>query len=69
MDPTPIKSEWRVEEDLELIMSVKQIGKRWAKVSKSLNGRRTEHMVKNRFKSLYHLESKKYKEEFHKILS
>ena len=35
-------------------------GKKWAKVSKVLGGKRTEHMVKNRFKSLYRLESRKY---------
>lgn len=35
-------------------------GKKWSKVSKMLGGKRTEHMVKNRFKSLYHFETKKH---------
>lgn len=54
LDPKPIRSEWTLSEDFELVKAVNSIGKKWARVSKKLEGRRTEHMVKNRFKSLYH---------------
>lgn len=49
---------WKLSEDIELVEAVKVVGKRWAKVSKMLQGTRTEHMVKNRFKSLEHLQFK-----------
>lgn len=37
-------------------------GKKWALIAKQLDGRRTEHMVKNRFKSLMTRFSKNFKE-------
>ena len=59
MDPTPLRSSWSTSQDYELVKAVKQFGRKWAKISKLLGGKRTEHMVKNRFKSLYHFEEKK----------
>ena len=33
-------------------MIVEETGCQWSKVSKKFNGKRTEHMVKNRYKAL-----------------
>ena len=35
-----------------LITLILEHGKKWALISKAMGGSRTEHMVKNRFKSL-----------------
>jgi hypothetical protein len=35
-----------------LIEKVNKVGKKWSDISISLGGHRTEHMVKNRYKSL-----------------
>jgi len=35
-----------------LIELMLKVGKRWSKVAKSLGNKRTEHMVKNRFKTI-----------------
>ena len=59
LDPVPVRRNWTALEDFNLIEAVKELGKKWSKVSKKLGGKRTEHMVKNRFKSLYHFESKR----------
>lgn len=45
-------SGWNIEEDITLIETVFDKGKKWALIAKMLDGRRTEHMVKNRFNSL-----------------
>jgi hypothetical protein len=37
-----------------------KLGTKWAKISKAMQGRRTEHMVKNRYNSL----AKKYQSRF-----
>lgn len=35
-----------------MIKGIIEHGKKWSKVAKHLGGNRTEHMVKNRFKSM-----------------
>lgn len=37
---------------MQLIKAVYEKGKKWANISKILDSKRTEHMVKNRFNSL-----------------
>lgn len=36
------------------------MGKRWSKIAKELGNSRTEHMVKNRFKTIYSRQKKLY---------
>lgn len=68
LDPTKTRSKWTSLEDYELIKAIKQHGKKWAKVAKILGSNRTEHMIKNRYKSLINYEIKRRdyegKEEF-----
>ena len=52
LDPTKRHTGWSIEEDTILIRTVFEKGKKWALISKQLDCRRTEHMVKNRFNSL-----------------
>jgi len=46
-----------------LLKLIAKIGCKWAQISKTMNGMRTEHMVKNRFNSLI----KKYQTRFNKF--
>lgn len=50
---------WTKEEDYKLLILAQQENKSWSKISKKLNQRRTDHMVKNRYKALIKL-SKRY---------
>lgn len=52
LDPVKTHGAWELQEDLILISCVKKQGKKWAFIAKNLQDRRTEHMVKNRYKSL-----------------
>jgi len=55
-----IKHEkWTDEEDVTLIKSVQEYGKKWSRIMKCFNNERTEHMIKNRFLSLI-LKCKKF---------
>jgi hypothetical protein len=58
IDPDISKGEWCQSEDSVLLEYVLEIGKKWSAISKCMKNR-TEHAVKNRFKSLL----KKYKKE------
>lgn len=60
LDPSKIHSEWTATEDLTLLNCIKKKGKRWSVAMKELSNTRTEHMVKNRYKSLISNESKRY---------
>jgi hypothetical protein len=60
LNPIVVHSKWTLEEDLELFRMAGQLGTKWARISKALEGRRTEHMVKNRFNAI----SKKYQSRF-----
>lgn len=44
-------------------------GKKWASISKMFDGSRTEHMVKNRYKSIIHKNQSKTKKISEKKLS
>lgn len=35
-----------------MIKQVEEVGKKWSNIAKKFKGRRTEHMVKNRYNSL-----------------
>lgn len=52
LNPDTLRIPWGIDEDIQLIEYIERLGKKWALISKMFNGRRTEHMVKNRFKSL-----------------
>jgi hypothetical protein len=58
LDPNIEKGEWSLEEDSTLLEYVLEIGKKWSAISKCMKNR-TEHSVKNRFKSLI----KRYKKD------
>lgn len=58
LDPEISKGEWTQAEDSCLLEYVLEIGKKWSAIAKCIR-KRTEHAVKNRFKSLI----KKYKKE------
>lgn len=60
LNPIVNHQKWSLEEDIELFRLANQLGTKWARISKALNGVRTEHMVKNRFNSI----SKKYQSRF-----
>ena len=60
LNPIVSHNKWSIEEDVFLFRHASQIGTKWAKISKALNGVRTEHMVKNRFNSIV----KKYQSRY-----
>lgn len=45
------RGEWKAEEDRKLLELVLDLGKKWSGIAKQLKTR-TEHSVKNRFRSL-----------------
>ena len=53
------RGSWTAEEDIKLLETHNQLGKRWAEIAKILKNR-TENAVKNRWNSLI----KKYKSEY-----
>ncbi|CAD8096872.1 unnamed protein product [Paramecium sonneborni] len=52
LNPKISKEPWTDEEDIKLLQTVKEIGRRWAEISKIMEGRRSENNLKNRFNSL-----------------
>lgn len=52
LDPNKLHTEWTAAEDLILLNCIKNKGKKWSSAVKELSHTRTEHMVKNRYKSL-----------------
>lgn len=63
LDPSKRKTEWTTAEDLVLLESVQLRGKKWSLAVRQLGHTRTEHMVKNRYKSLLANEAKKHPEK------
>ena len=43
---------WETLEDIVLVKLFLKIGKKWSKVAQNLGNHRTEHMVKNRYKTI-----------------
>lgn len=66
LDPFVNKNDWTCEEDYKLFVSVTKYGLKWAFISKQFNRSRTEHMIKNRYKSLINKYKKKYEGKFNK---
>lgn len=62
LDPLKVHTGWTTLEDITLMTTVKEEGKKWSMVVKKLGNTRTEHMVKNRYKSLVSVEMKKHPE-------
>lgn len=61
INPNVLHRKWSRSEDELLLILILQHGKKWALISRTMRGSRTEHMVKNRFKSLTrNYESKRY---------
>ena len=60
LNPVVNHNKWTLQEDIQLFELAGKLGTKWAKISKALEGVRTEHMVKNRFNSI----SKKYQSRF-----
>lgn len=52
MDVRIKRETWQGHEDLKILRFVLEHGKKWSKIVEELENTRTEHMVKNRFKSL-----------------
>ncbi|CAD8184100.1 unnamed protein product [Paramecium pentaurelia] len=51
LNPELKKSEWSQPEQLQLLLLVQDIGKRWSLISKKISGR-TENQVKNQYNSM-----------------
>ena len=51
LDPTILRNPFTEEEDIKLFQYYKDLGKKWAEISKKMKNR-TENAVKNRFNSL-----------------
>lgn len=49
-----MKGKWEISQDIILFTEVLENGKKWSKIALNLNGKKSEHMVKNRFKSIIH---------------
>lgn len=62
LNPELLKDGWTKEEDTLLVDLVDQYGSKWAKVAKKFGGRRTEHMIKNRYQSIVKREKKEQEE-------
>ncbi|CAD8147135.1 unnamed protein product [Paramecium octaurelia] len=52
LNPKISKEPWTDDEDIKLLQTVKEIGRRWSEISKIMDGRRSENNLKNRFNSL-----------------
>lgn len=61
IDPKVNRGEWTEEQDIALLTAADFLGCKWAVISRELGGVRTEHMVKNRYKSLISKWKKKFK--------
>ena len=62
LDPSIVKADWTKDEDEMLLALQRELGNRWALISKSLPGR-TENAIKTRFRSYLRAENKKWSAE------
>jgi hypothetical protein len=53
LDPEVNRTQWTLQEDLTLFKAISEFGTKWAYISKMFKGVRTEHMVKNRYNSIF----------------
>jgi hypothetical protein len=60
LDPNKKKTGWEHAEDLILLKTISNYGKKWSAAVRMLKNTRTEHMVKNRYKSMIATEQKKH---------
>ena len=60
LDPKVRKGKWTIEEDIALLSAVECLDCKWIEIYRELGGVRTEHMIKNRYKSLMKKWKKKY---------
>jgi hypothetical protein len=60
LNPNVKKTDWSLEEDVELFTMIQAYGCRWALISRELKGIRSEHSVKNR----YHVLCKTIKRQY-----
>jgi hypothetical protein len=51
LNPNLSKGDWKTAEEIKLIEAIEMLGPRWSRVCRQVQGR-TEHSVKNRYKSL-----------------
>lgn len=51
LNPRLVKSRWSIEEDIQLLQMIEELGPKWSLISKKV-WNRSEHMIKNRFNSL-----------------
>lgn len=58
LSPDIRREEWTAEEDRQLLHLVEQLGCRWSKISRLMQHRRSEHMVKNRYHALARKQSR-----------
>ena len=52
LKPSVKRGGWELEEDEQLLCLVLKCGAKWSLISRELEGKRTEHMIKNRYNSL-----------------
>ena len=60
--PRLLSGQWDSAEDRKIAAFILASGKKWSEIAKSLDNHRTEHMVKNRFKTLTIRLRKKFKD-------
>ncbi|CAD8082775.1 unnamed protein product [Paramecium sonneborni] len=57
LNPSINRNPWQLSEDLDLMCQAKELGKKWALISKKLKIARSENNVKNRFNCLIRKEN------------
>ena len=60
--PHLCSGQWDSSEDRQIAAFILHNGKKWSEIAKLLDSHRTEHMVKNRFKTITIKLKKKYKD-------
>jgi hypothetical protein len=66
LDPQVNRGKWTDQEDLDLLIEAEAIDCNWSLVSQEFKSSRTQHMLKNRYRSLLTLYKKKFSEKSEK---